>query len=529
MVYFAKWKIVLIVVVCALGVLYAAPNLLDRSMTEAWSEALPEGLPTRQINLGLDLQGGSHLLLRVEWEEVLQERLESIVDTLPSELRGAGIGYTERGIVDDAVTFRLRDPADAEPARAILAELDSDLDVTVEEDGRIVARYGEEALDELRLNAVRQSIEIVRRRVDELGTTEPNIQRQGDDRILVQLPGVDDPQRVKDLLGQTARLTFHMVDDRADVAAARAGNVPPGSELLPSAQAGPDGEPETHWVVRRRVEVSGEHLTGAQPSFDQGQPVVRFTFDTVGGRRFGDVTSENVGRLLAIVLDGEVISAPRIRQPILGGSGIIEGGFTVESANDLAILLRAGALPAPLTILEERTVGPGLGADSITAGSTAALIGFVLVVALMIATYGRFGVMASVALVINLILILAVLSVLQATLTLPGIAGIVLTVGMAVDANVLIFERIREEVRNGRSPISAIDAGYSRALTTIIDSNITTLIAAILLFALGSGPVKGFAVTLSIGILSSMFTAVMVTRLMVVTWLRRARPKALAV
>jgi len=282
-------------------------------------------------------------------------------------------------------------------------------------------------------------------------------------------------------------------------------------------------------VVRRRVEVSGEHLTGAQPSFDQGQPVVRFNFDTVGARRFGDVTGENVGRLLAIVLDGEVISAPRIRQPILGGSGIIEGGFTVQSANDLAILLRAGALPAPLTVLEERTVGPGLGADSIQAGSTAALIGFVLVVAFVIATYGRFGVMASVALVVNLILIMAVLSALQATLTLPGIAGIVLTVGMAVDANVLIFERIREEVRNGRSPISAIDAGYSRALTTIIDSNITTLIAAVLLFALGSGPIKGFAVTLSIGIVSSMFTAIMVTRLLVVTWLRRARPKALAI
>jgi preprotein translocase subunit SecD len=528
MIYFAKWKIVLILVVCALGVLYAAPNLLDRSTTEAWSEALPEGMPTQQINLGLDLQGGSHLLLRVEWEDVLQERLETVVDSLPSELRGADIGYTERGIVDDAVSFRLRDPADADEAVAIVRELDDELDVAVE-DGRVIARYGEEALDELRLNAVRQSIEIVRRRVDELGTTEPNIQRQGDDRVLVQLPGVDDPERIKDLLGQTARLTFHMVDDRADPVAGRGSSVPPGSELLPSAETGPDGEPERYWVVRRRVEVSGEHLTGAQPSFDQGQPVVRFNFDTVGARRFGDVTSESVGRLLAIVLDREVISAPRIRQPILGGSGIIEGGFTVQSANDLAILLRAGALPAPLTVLEERTVGPGLGADSIQAGSTAAVIGFMLVVGFIIATYGRFGVMASIALVINLILIMAVLSVLQATLTLPGIAGIVLTVGMAVDANVLIFERIREEVRNGRSPISAIDAGYSRALTTIIDSNITTLIAAVLLFALGSGPIKGFAVTLSIGILSSMFTAIMVTRLMVVTWLRRARPKALAI
>jgi preprotein translocase subunit SecD len=343
------------------------------------------------------------------------------------------------------------------------------------------------------------------------------------------VPGVDDPERVKDLLGRTARLTFHLLDPSTTAAQARRGGVPAGSVLLSGNEVGPDGEPLEEYVVRRRVMVSGDTLTDAQPTFQEGRPVVSFSFDQAGARRFGDVTSENVGQRLAIVLDGEVISAPVIRSPILGGNGVIEGGFTTQTANDLALLLRAGALPAPLTVLEERTVGPGLGADSIAAGKAAAAIGFVLVVVFMIVSYGLFGLFAAVALVFNLALILAVLSMIQATLTLPGIAGIVLTVGMAVDANVLIFERIREEIANGRSPISSVDAGYGRALTTIIDANLTTLIAALLLFAFGSGPIKGFAVTLSVGIVASMFTAIMVTRLMVVVWLRRTRPKAIPI
>lgn len=529
MVYFARWKIVLVIAVCVLAFVYAAPNLMSRDTTRAWQETLPTWLPTKQVNLGLDLQGGSHLLLRVDYQEVVRERLESLVDGLRTELRTAGIGYTGLGVRDNAAVFTLRDPGDRDRSLEIADDLDEGVSAEMTDGNTVVAGFTEEALAELRTNAVEQSIEIVRRRIDELGTNEPNIQRQGADRILVQLPGVDDPQRIKNLLGQTARLTFHLLDSNTTVREALEGSVPPGSDLVPSLEVGPEGEPEQYYVVRRRVMVSGETLTNAQATFQEGRPVVSFTFDSAGARRFGDVTSENVGRPFAIVLDEQVISAPVIRSPILGGSGIIEGGFTVETANDLALLLRAGALPAPLTILEERTVGPGLGQDSIDAGKAASLIGFLLVIGFMVLTYGLFGAFTVFALVVNLALILAVLSLIQATLTLPGIAGIVLTVGMAVDANVLIFERIREEIRNGRTPISSIDAGYSRALTTIIDSNLTTLIAAVLLFALGSGPVRGFAVTLSIGILSSMFTAIMVTRLFVVVWLRRTRPKAIPI
>lgn len=547
MVHFPKWKIVLIVAICLMGVVYAAPNLINRDTVAQWSQTLPGWLPVKQVNLGLDLQGGSHLLLRVEYEAVLQERLEALVDSLRAELRRERIGYTGLGVVGGAAQFTVRDPADLEAARVAAATVAEGgpssaqggffggigpaadpIDVLVGEDGTLRLVYSEQEITNLRDTAVAQSIEIVRRRIDELGTNEPNIQRQGADRIVVQLPGIDDPERIKSLLGQTARLTFHLIDTSTPLNEALAGRVPPGSEVLPSNEVDADGEPITEYVVRRRVMVSGDSLTNAQPSFQDGRPVVSFSFDTAGARRFGDVTRDNVGNVLAIVLDGQVVSAPVIRSPILGGQGIIEGGFTVETANDLALLLRAGALPAPLTVLEERTVGPGLGADSIAAGEIAALVGFVLVVGFMALSYGRFGLMADVALVVNLVLILAVLSLLQATLTLPGIAGIVLTVGMAVDANVLIFERIREEVRNGRSPISAIDAGYSRAMTTIIDSNLTTLIAAILLFLFGSGPVRGFSVTLAIGIVCSMFTAVMVTRMLVVLWLRRTRPKTLA-
>jgi preprotein translocase subunit SecD len=371
----------------------------------------------------------------------------------------------------------------------------------------------------------------VRKRIDETGVREPTIQRQGDDRILVQLPGLDDPERVKQLLGKTAKMSFHLVDHRVSPSDALRGNVPPGTKILPSIdEIGSDGRPRVY-AVRKRVMVSGDNLIDAQPTIDQrdNQPVVSFRFDASGGKRFGDVTQANVNRPFAIVLDGTVISAPVIREPILGGSGIISGNFTTQTAQDLALLLRAGALPAPLTILEERSVGPGLGADSIAAGKIASIIGLVAVIIFMVVVYGLFGAMADVALAVNMLLIGGALSLMQATLTLPGIAGIVLTIGMAVDANVLIFERIREEVRVGRTPISAVDAGYSRAITTIIDANVTTLIAAILLYIFGSGPVRGFAVTLAIGIVTSMFTAIMLTRLLVVTWLRRTRPQSLPI
>ena len=529
MVHFPRWLTVLVLIVSLCGVIYAAPNVFDRDRMAGLAEEMPDWLPLKQVNLGLDLQGGSHLLLRVGWETLEGERLQAVIDGLRRELRTAGIGYTGLGVSGNAAVFTLRDPSRGGEIDGLLAEIDTDVEAEVGGDGSVRIVFTEAALEVLQDNAITQSIEIVRRRIDELGTNEPNIQRQGDERILVQLPGVDDPQRVKELLGQTAKLTFQFVDENTPVQQALAGNLPPGSELMPSTEADLEDAVETHYVIRKNIIVGGESLIDAQPTFQDNEPVVSFRFDSVGGRKFGEATRENVGRRFAIVLDGGVISAPVIRSYIPGGNGIISGSFTVQSATDLALLLRSGALPAPLTVLEERSVGPGLGADSIAAGQTASLIGLVVVIVFMVMTYGLFGLMAAGALLINLCLLLAVLSVLQATLTLPGIAGIVLTVGMAVDANVLIFERIREEVANGRSPISAIDAGYSRALTTIIDSNFTTLIASVLLFALGSGPVKGFAVTLSVGILSSMFAALLLTRLLVVTWLRRTRPSTVPI
>jgi len=531
MIHIATWKRVLVILVCVLGIVYAVPNLLPQDQVDEWSESLPSWMPVNQINLGLDLQGGSHLLLRVDYQSVIAERMEGIADEIRTQFRQEDIGFTGLEVGTDGVALTVRDPAQAETAAELIRAMDESVAVSVGEEGALSVAYTEAAVAEVQNNSVIQSIEIIRRRIDAFGTTEPIIQRQGDDRIVVQVPGAEDPEQIKNRLTTTARLTFHLIDQSTTVAEAQAGQVPAGSELLPSRELNEAGEPAGYYVVRRRVMVSGDTLTDAQPTFDQNNtPAVSFRFDSTGARRFADTTSENVGGLLAIVLDDEVISAPRINSPILGGQGIIEGGgFTVESANELAVLLRAGALPADIEVLEERTVGPGLGQDSIDAGQVAAVIGLVLVVVFMILVYGLFGVFAVIALAFNLAIIIAALTALQATLTLPGIAGIVLTVGMAVDANVLIFERIREEVRNGRSPISAIDAGYNRAFTTIVDSNLTTLIAAILLFSMGAGPVRGFSVTLSIGILSSMFTAIMVTRLFVVTWLLRTRPKVLNV
>jgi preprotein translocase subunit SecD len=519
---FGPWKITLVCVLALLGVVFAAPNFLPRGA----AERLPGWLPSKQINLGLDLQGGSHLLLEVDIGAVIAEHMESLVDEARVSLRGERIGYTDLGRRGEQVVLTLRDIADAGRAEELLEDIDPTAVVVIGEGGKVTISLTEDAVEQRKRNAIEQSIEIIRRRVDETGTNEPTIQRQGADRILVQLPGVDDPERIKRLLGKTASLDFRMVDESTPIEDALRGRLPPGSELLYEPGSGGQGVPI---VVRRRVSVSGENLVDAQPTFQQGRPVVSIRFDGVGGRKFGKLTSENVGRRFAIVLDGEVISAPVIREPIPGGSGIISGRFTVQTANDLALLLRAGALPAPLTILEERTVGPSLGADSIAAGKIAGMVGLALVVVYMIMSYGLFGIGATIALAANMALIVAVLSVLQATLTLPGIAGIVLTMGMAVDANVLIFERIREEVRNGRTPYSAVDTGFRKALVTIIDANVTTLIAAVILYQFGSGPVRGFAVTLGIGIFTSVFTATMVTRLLIVLWLRRTRPQALPV
>jgi len=527
MIYFPRWKMILVAVILALGLVAAAPNFFSQKTLDA----LPDWLPHQKVSLGLDLQGGSHLLLEVDVGTVLRERLDSLVDSVRTELRKARIQYQGLGIEGNGITVTVRNPAEAEQAREILRKLDGDTTTALVEGGRLSMVLKPEAIRARRLSAIEQSIEIVRRRIDETGVREPTIQRQGDDRILVQLPGLDDPERMKRLLGKTAKLTFHLLDDQHSVADAQAGRVPPGSRLMPGVEEQAARGRPTLYLVQKRIMVSGDTLVDAQPGFDSrtNEPVVNFRFDSVGAKRFGDVTSKNVGKPFAIVLDGKVISAPVIREPILGGTGQISGGFTVQAARDLALLLRAGALPAPLTVLEERTVGPGLGADSIEAGTLASVIGAAAVMAFMAAAYGLFGIMANVALVFNVVLIIGALSLLQASLTLPGIAGIVLTIGMAVDANVLIFERMREETRLGRTPIAAVDAGYSRAMTTIIDSNLTTLIATVVLYFLGSGPIRGFAVTLSIGIVTSLFTAIMVTRLMVVTWLKRSRPQILPV
>lgn len=517
--FYPRWKSLLILALCAIGILFAVPNVLPRNAVDS----LPGWL--QPVNLGLDLQGGSHLLLEVEVQAVVKEQLTGLVEAARTALREQRIRYADLNVERNAVTVRLLDPEARDQAVQILRKLDPDTTIELRDDGTAILRYTEQALAVRQKSAVDQSIEIVRRRVDELGTREPTIMRQGEDRILVQLPGVDDPDRIKNLLGKTAKLTFHLVDSTVTAEEAARGRVPPGTQLLPSQDpTGPQA-----YVVRRKVEVGGDALVDAQPSFQNNEPVVSFRFNALGGKRFGDVTAASVGKQLAIVLDEKVISAPVIREPILGGSGVISGSFSVQSANDLALLLRAGALPAPLTILEERTVGPDLGADSIRAGAVASVVALVLVIAFMFAIYGLFGLFANLAVIINLGLLLGVLSALGATLTLPGIAGIVLTLGMAVDSNVLIYERMREESRLGRSPLNAMTAGFDRAFVTILDSQLTTLVAAILLFQFGSGPIRGFAVTLAVGLATSMFTAIWVTRLMLSAWARRAKPQALPI
>ncbi len=532
MVNYPRWAMIVTVVVALLGVIYASPNfLLSEEEAEQASEGGGALLPTKQMNLGLDLQGGSSLLLKVELDVAIREIMESVESQVRDALRerndrvGDRIGYTGLRSNEDAVTVTIRDLADVDRARERLEDIEDGFVLEDVGEGRFRLSMTEEEEAERRQNILEQSIEISRIRIDELGVTEPVIQQQGSDRILAQVPGIDDPDRLIEILGDVAKMSFHLVNEEANIQEALNGRIPAGSFV----RYGPEDEGRPAYVVERRVIVSGERLVDAQPSFQDGQPIVTFRFDAAGGQRFGEVTSENVGVRLAILLDNEVISAPVIRSAILGGSGIITGRFTVAEVNDLSLKLRAGALPAPMTPLEVRTVGPGLGQDAIDAGKIASMIGLVAVVIFIIASYGLFGVMAAIALLFNLSLIVALLSLLQATLTLPGIAGIVLTIGMAVDANVLILERIKEETRNGRTPISAVDSGYRRALTTIIDSNLTTLIAAILLFQFGTGPIKGFAVTLSIGILTSMFTALMLTRLFVVVWLRRRRPQTLPI
>ncbi|MEA2992396.1 MAG: preprotein translocase subunit SecD [Alphaproteobacteria bacterium] len=528
MLHFTRLKAAAIMLTAFLICLCAAPNFVPDETVKSWPK-----WAQRHLVLGLDLQGGSHILLEVDTAAVRKDMGQALLDDIRRVLREARIGYTGLAARGNAAEVRLREGTDQQQALAKLRDLSQpltgilattgqrSLEINDAGGGLIRLIPTEPAIVERVRQAVEQSIQIIERRVNELGTVEPLIQRQGIDRILVQVPGLQDPTRLKELLGKTAKLDFRLVDMNMTAEQAQQSGVPPDDEILYGTK---QHEP---YLIKKQVAVSGADLTDAQPGFSQqtSEPIVSFRFNTNGARRFAQITQENVGKPFAIVLDNQVISAPVIREPILGGSGQISGGFTVQEANDLAILLRAGALPAPLTIIEERTVGPGLGQDSIEKGKLASYVGSLLVIVFMLVTYGLFGLFANIAVAINVAMIFGVLSLLNATLTLPGIAGIVLTVGIAVDSNVLIYERIREEVRGGRSPINAIDAGFTRALATILDSNITTFIAAAVLFYIGTGPVRGFAVTLGIGIITTVFTAFTLTRLIVSYWVWWKRPQ----
>lgn len=533
MLYFSRWKSIAIWLTMLASILVVLPNVLSDDILARY----PSFLPQKKVTLGLDLQGGSHIMLKLERADIVKERLEQTVGDVRQNLRQANIRYTGLAGVGQSVQVRISDVNQVEAAKEALKPLTALVSVggltggslqeaVLEEgtDGLLTIRITDEGINYRITSAATQSIEVVRRRVDELGTTEPLIQRQGQDRIIVQVPGLQDPQRLKALLNQTAKLTFRMVDMSVPIQEAIDGRPPAGTEVLYSQD-----DPPVPYVVEKRVLVSGEDLVDAQANINQqtSEPVVSFRFNSKGALRFAEATQQNVGKPFAIILDNQVISAPRINEPIIGGSGQISGNFTVESANDLAVLLRAGALPATLTVVEERTVGPSLGADSIDAGMLASVIAAVAVFAFMFAFYGFLGMIANVALVVNLVMIMALLSLVGATLTLPGIAGIVLTMGQAVDSNVLIYERVREEVRNGRSFIQALEIGFERAWGTIIDANVTTLIAAVILFYMGTGPVRGFAVTLSIGIVTTVFAAYGISRGMVAFWVRRRRPKQL--
>jgi len=530
MLYFSRWKTLAIWFVVLLGVLFALPNVIPQSTLDR----LPDWVPKKGMTLGLDLQGGSHILLAVDRQDLIDERLNAARDDIRTLLRDAKIGYTGLTVSGRSVQVRVREANEVEKARTALAAFTQPIVSSLFGAGSVVEMSEEQpepgllrytltndGIDYRVRTALTQSIEVVSRRVNELGTTEPIIQRQGTDRILVQVPGLQDPQRLKDILGQTAKLTFQMVDQSMPVQEAINGRPPAGSTIMYSVD-----DPPVPYLIEDRVIVSGENLVDAQATFDQrtNEPVVSFRFDAKGAARFGQATQQNVNRLFAIILDNQVISAPQIREPILGGTGQISGSFTAQSANDLAVLLRAGALPADLTIVEERTVGPSLGADSISAGQTASAVGAVLVIVCMLLVYGKLGLIANIALAANVALIIAILTVLGATLTLPGIAGIVLTMGMAVDSNVIIFERVREERASGRSLVQSLDSGFARALATVVDANLTTFIIAVILFYMGTGPVRGFAVTLGIGIITTVFTAFTLTRWMVALWLRRERP-----
>jgi preprotein translocase subunit SecD len=535
MLYFSRTKAAAILLTALVVCSFTIPNFFSEQTVKSWP-----AWAQRRLVLGLDLQGGSHILLEVDQNDIRKQRLDTLRDEVLRTLREARITWANAPAVrGNGVEVRLREGADFPAAFAKLRDLSQPLGGVLQGNGmrtlEVVDAGGglvritpsDAAMVERTRQTIDQSVPIIEKRINELGLVEPTVQRQGTDRILVQVPGLGDPRRLLELLGRTAKLEFRLVDTSMSAEDALQGRAPSDDEVLYEKQ----GDQKIPILVKRQALVEGADLTDAQASFDQrtSEPIVNFKFNSTGARKFGRATQENVGRPFAIVLDNEIISAPVIREPILGGSGQISGSFTVETANNLAILLRAGALPAKLTVIEQRVVGPGLGLDSIKAGEHASIAGALLVVVFMLVTYALFGLFANIAVAINVLMIIGVLSFLNATLTLPGIAGIVLTVGIAVDSNVLIYERIREEVRNGRTAITAIDAGFTRALATILDSNITTFIAAAVLFFIGTGPVRGFAVTLGIGIITTLFTAFTMTRLIMAFWVRMVRPQTVPI
>ena len=550
----AGWQRLFIIALALLGLYFAMPNAfygtVERhndaaAQVEATGIATPEQqaaidgwpsfLPGTLVNLGLDLRGGAHLLAEVQVEDVYEDRMNGIWPDVRDALRGerSVVGTIRRqDSAPDELRVRISQPegingavaavrALARPIVALTGLGGTDIEVRSEGADVIVTLSEDERLA-TDSRTLEQSLEIIRRRVDEAGTREPTIQRQGTDRILIQVPGIGSASELKALIGETAKLAFHPVVSQTSNPDQRPG---PRQIILPSRE-----DEGIFYVLDETPVVTGEELNNAQPSFGQnGFPVVNFQFNPAGGRKFGDYTADNIGSPFAIVLDDEVISAPTIQDHIAGGSGQISGNFTIEESNRLAILLRAGALPAEMIFLEERTIGPELGQDSIEAGRIACLVAFAAVLVFMALSYGWFGLIANVALILNVALIFGLLSAIGATLTLPGIAGIVLTIGMAVDANVLVFERIREELKTAKGPARAIELGYEKALSAILDANITTFITAAILFMMGSGPVRGFSITLGLGIITSVFTAIFVTRLIIVFWFERRRPRTIEV
>ncbi|MCH4893174.1 MULTISPECIES: protein translocase subunit SecD [unclassified Sphingomonas] len=527
---FPRWKIWAVWATIAVCLLLAIPSMLP----ERVRGQLPAWLPKPTINLGLDLAGGSYILLEADTDQVATTRLESLREQVATEMRRQNprISIGDISTRDNRLSFMLRDPSQVDAARERLLGITGsgagltgqrEWNIEVVDQSRFVLTQTQAGLDQAIDRAMADATEVVRRRIDELGTREPTIVRQGSNRIVVQVPGLQDPEALKALLGKTARLDFKLVDVNADPGQIARGQAPIGSEILLYAEGA------APIAVKRQTLISGDQIVDARQEFDpqNGSPIVAITFDAAGGNRFARVTRENVNRPFAIIVDNQVISAPNINEPILGGRATIQGGFTVESANELAIALRSGKLPVDLKVVQESSVSAELGADSIRSGVIAGVVASVALMIFMVVTYVRFGVYTTLALLVNAIMILGIMALLNATLTLPGIAGFVLTIGAAVDANVLINERIREEVRRPRGTIQAVEFGYKEASTAIFDANITNVISAAIMFFFGSGPIRGFAVVLAIGIVTSVFTGVTFTRLLVADWLKRNRPKTL--